>query len=215
VGPRKAKDAKEQQDLDAILANAYFRLAFNANRFFDYDRAIENYRILADSERFKRSQDPGMSERREGALINAAKILEYQQQYSRAAEYYQRASEALKDPGEKMAASYRVAEMSFKQNKSTETVTKMKDFINRYQATPAAGELVVQAYWRIAQSKKSVGKAKEYDLALADVTTAFAKSGQQPGSIAASTPRKRSSRWSTRVPRTSRSSRSSLVLRRP
>ncbi|MFT3922644.1 MAG: tetratricopeptide repeat protein [Myxococcales bacterium] len=185
VGPRQSKDPKEQQDLDAILSNAYFRLAYNANRFFDYDRAIENYRILADSERFKRSQDPGMSERREGALINAAKILEYQQQYARAADYYQRASEILKDPGEKMAASYRVAEMSFKQNKSSETVTKMNDFIKRYQGDPAAGELVVQAYWRIAQSKKAAGKQKDYEVALADVANAYAKSGQQPGSIAA------------------------------
>ncbi len=186
VGPRKARDEKEQQELDAILSNAYFRLAFNANRFFDYDKAIENYRILADSERFKRSQDPGMAERREGALINAAKILEYQQQYARAADYYQRAAEILKDPNEKMAASYRVAEMSFKQNKSSDTITKMRDFISRYQSNPAAGELVVQAYWRIAQARKASGaKQKDYEVALTDVANAFAKSGQQPGSIAA------------------------------
>jgi TolA-binding protein len=184
VGPKQAKDATQQQELDAILANAYFRLAYNANRFFDYDRAIENYRILADSERFKRSADPGMGERREGALINAAKILEYQQQYARAADYYQRASEILKDPAEKMAASYRVAEMSFKQNKQSETVTKMKEFIGRYQGDAAAGELVVQAHWRIAQIKKT-GKQKDYELALNDVVTAYGRSGQQPGSIAA------------------------------
>ncbi len=185
VGPKQAADSQQQQELDGVLANAYFRLAYNANRFFDYDRAIENYRILADSERFKRSSDPLMAERREGALINAARILEYQQQYARAADYYQRASELLKDPAEKMAASYRVAEMSFKQNKTTETVTKMKDFIGRYQSDPKAGELVVQAYWRIAQARKTAGKQKDYEVALADVVTAYGKSGQQPGSIAA------------------------------
>ena len=66
VGKRKAKDVAEQENFDTILANAYFRLAFNANRFFDYDRAIENYRILADSERFKKSTDKDMPERRAG-----------------------------------------------------------------------------------------------------------------------------------------------------
>lgn len=185
VGPLSAKDPKQQQNYDAILANAYFRLAFNANRFFDYDRAVENYRILADSERFKKSQDPDMPERREGALINAAKILEYQQQYGRAADYYRRAAEILKDPNEKMAASYRVAEMSYKQRNWGDTVTKMRDFISRYQNDPAAGELVVQAHWRIAQARKATGKAREYEQALGDTVNAFARSGQQPGSMAA------------------------------
>jgi tetratricopeptide (TPR) repeat protein len=185
VGPLTAKDPGQQTNYDAILANAYFRLAFNANRFFDYDRAIENYRILADSERFKKSQDPEMPERREGALINAARILEYQQQYARAADYYQRAADTLKDPAEKQAASYRVAEMAFKQNNWNATVTKMQAFIGKYQNDKAAGELVVQAHWRIAQARKAGGKQKEYDNALADVVTAYARSGQEPGSIAA------------------------------
>jgi len=185
IGPLSAKDPQQQQNYDGILANAYFRLAFNANRFFDYDRAIENYRILADSERFKKSQDPEMPERREGALINAARILEYQQQYARAADYYQRASDLLKDPTEKQAAAYRVAEMAYKQNNWNDTVKKMQAFIGKYQSDPAAGELVVQAHWRIAQARKASGKAKDYDNALVDVVTAYARSGQQPGSIAA------------------------------
>jgi tetratricopeptide (TPR) repeat protein len=185
VGPRQAKDAAEQKSLDSILANAYFRLAFNANRFFDYDRAIENYRILADSERFKKSTEPDMLERREGALINAAKILEYQQQYSRAATYYQRAAETLKDPAEKQAAYYRVAEMSYKQQKWGDTVTQMNSFISRYRGDSKAGELVVQAHWRIAQARKEQGKQRDYEKALADVVTAYGKSGQPPGSIAA------------------------------
>jgi len=91
----------------------------------------------------------------------------------------------LKDPQEKMAASYRVAEMSYKQGNWPETVTRMREFIGRYQNDPAAGELVVQAYWRIAEARKATGKARDYDAALQDVVTAFARSGQQPGSVAA------------------------------
>lgn len=185
VGPLTAKDPGQQTNYDAILANAYFRLAFNANRFFDYDLAIENYRILADSERFKKSADPEMPARREDALINAAKILEYQQSYSRAADYYQRAADLLKDPTEKQAAAYRVAEMAYKQNNWNDTVKKMQAFIGKYQSDPAASELVVQAQWRIAQARKSSGKQKDYEAALADVVTTYARSGQQPGSAAA------------------------------
>jgi hypothetical protein len=45
--------------------------------------------------------------------------------------------------------------------------------------------MVVQAYWRVAQARKVSGKQKDYELALSDVVNAFAKSGQQPGSMAA------------------------------
>jgi cellulose synthase operon protein C len=84
-----------------------------------------------------------------------------------------------------MAASYRVAEMSYKQQKWNDTVTRMKTFITRYEKDPAAGELVVQAYWRVAQARKAVGKQKDYEVALADVVSAYGKSGQPPGSMAA------------------------------
>jgi cellulose synthase operon protein C len=185
VGPLKGKTPEEQNQLDAILGNAYFRLAYNANRFFDYDRAIENYRTLADSDRFAKSKAPSVAESREGALINAAKILEYQQQYERAAQYYKRAADTLRDPNEKRAAYFRVAEMAFKLKQWPRAQKEMRDFITRYQADRAAGELLVEAYWRIAEIKRQQGPAREYEPALRDVATAYAKSGQQPGSFAA------------------------------
>jgi hypothetical protein len=91
----------------------------------------------------------------------------------------------LKDPAEKRAAYYRVAEMSYKQQRWTETVAAMQGFITRYKSDADAGELVVQAYWRIAQSRKALGKQREYETALADVVAAFARSGQPAGSVAA------------------------------
>ncbi|HET6340449.1 MAG TPA: tetratricopeptide repeat protein [Polyangiales bacterium] len=185
VGPRKGATPEEQAQFDAILGNAYFRLGYNANRFFDYDRAIENYKILADSDRFAKSTAPTAAEWREGALINAAKILEYQQQYDRAAQYYKRAADILRDANEKRAAYFRVAEMPFKLKQWPRALKEMKDFITRYQVDRDAGELLVEAYWRIAEIKRQAGPEKDYDPALRDVVTAFAKSGQQPGSYAA------------------------------
>ena len=183
VGPLKGATPEEQTQLDAILGNAYFRLGYNANRFFDYDRAVESYRVLADSERFAKSNAPSLVEAREGALINAAKILEYRQQYERAATYYKRASDALRDPNEKRAAAFRVAEMSVKLKQWAKAQREMQDFINRYKADPAAGELLVEAYSRIADSKREL--KQPVDPALKDIVTAFSQSGQQPGSFAA------------------------------
>ncbi len=185
VGPRKGATPEEQAQLDAILGNAYFRLAYNANRFFDYDRAIENYRIIADSERFTKSSSPSIAESREGALINAAKILEYQQQYERAAQYYKRAADILRDPNEKRTAYFKVAEMAFKLKQWPRAQKEMRDFITRYQADNGAGELLVEAYWRIAEIKEQNGPVKDVDPSLRDVVSAYAKSGQQPGSYPA------------------------------
>jgi hypothetical protein len=61
----------------------------------------------------------------------------------------------------------------------------MRGFINRYKADKAAGELTVQAYYRIAQSHKELNKTRDYQTALNDVVAAYARSGQAPGSYAA------------------------------
>jgi TolA-binding protein len=183
VGPRKGSTPEEQQQLDAILGNAYFRLGYNANRFFDFDRAVESYRVLADSDRFAKSTAPQLVESREGALINAAKILEYRQQYDRAATYYKRAAEVLRDPNEKRTAYFKVAEMSFKLKQWSKAQKDMADFIARYKNDKAAGELLVEAYSRIADAKKA--QHQPVEAALKDVVNAFAASGQPPGSYAA------------------------------
>lgn len=183
VGPRTDRDPTKQAELDKILANAYFRIAFNANRFFDYDLAVENYRALADSQRFANSR-ADLREFRDGALVNAAQILEWQQQYARAADYYRRAVSVLTGD-EKTSAAYRLAEMSHKQRRWDDSVRAMQGFIDQYRGTAAAGELVVQASWRIAQARSAQGPVGPYRTALQGVLDAFARSGQQPGSIAA------------------------------
>ena len=185
VGPRKAASPEEQQQLDAILANAYFRLAYNSNRFFDFDRAVDNYRVLADSPRFRGAEGENFTEWREGALINAAKILEYQQRYAEAAKYYDRAAGILQDPAEVRAANYRKAEMAYKLENWPSTIREMKAFIARHQKDREGGELIVQAYWRIAQAQKARGRKADAERALRDVVSAYANSGAPPGSLAA------------------------------
>lgn len=185
VGPREPRNDEEKASLDAILANAYFRLAYNANRFFQFERAVENYRLLADNRRFERSQDETIKARRADALINAAIILERLQQYKRAAEYYDRAAGMLEDPAGQRNARFRVAEMEFKRGNWGGSIKAMQDFIGRYGNDRGAGELVVLAYWRVAQARKNARQSSSVEKALRDVVSAYGRSGQAQGSMAA------------------------------
>lgn len=186
VGPRRGANPEEQERLDAIMANAYYQLAYNSNRFFDFDRALENYRLLADASRFDDATNEVIIERREGALINAAVILERLQQYDRAATYYGRVATTVQDAGERRNAAFRVAEMAYKRRSWNQTVRRMNEFIAQYRSDPNAGELTTLARWRIAQARKEANaRASTYRNALQDVVSAFSQSGQTAGSIAA------------------------------
>jgi len=182
VGARRAANAEETQRNNGILASAYFRLAYAANRNFDYDSAIRNYRVLADDQRFAGAEH---AERRTDALINAARIYEYQQNYQQAAEYYRRAADAVTDVGEQRSARYRVAEMSFRRRDYAGTVREMQAFIDRYRNDGGAGELLVQAAWRIAESRLALRQERDYRTALTNVVSTYGRPGQQPGSLAA------------------------------
>ena len=185
VGPRQAEDAEEQKSLDAILANAHFKLAYTASRNFDFDRAVENYRVLADSKRFATSTDAEVQRKRADGLVNSAILLERLQRYPEATQYYRRVYQTVDDSETKRNALYRIAEMAYKQQRYPQAIDGMREFIGVYGDDGEAGELVVQAYWRIAQSWKARGRMNDYRAALGDVTNAYQRSGQPPGSIAA------------------------------
>jgi len=185
VGPRRAEDAEEQQSLDAILANAHFKLAYTASRNFDFDRAVENYRVLADSPRFAKSANSQIQSKRADGLVNSAILLEQLQRYPEATQYYRRVYSSVDDPETKRNALYRIAEMAYKQERYPQAITGMREFIKVYGNDGEAGELVVRAYWSIAQSWKARGRVNDYRSALKDVTVSYERSGQPAGSIAA------------------------------
>jgi tetratricopeptide (TPR) repeat protein len=185
VGPRRAEDAEEQQSLDAILANAHFKLAYTASRNFDFDRAVENYRVLADSQRFAKSTDPQIQSKRADGLVNSAILLEQLQRYPDATQYYRRVYSTVEDPETRRNALYRIAEMAYKQERYPQAISGMREFIKVYGNDGEAGELVVRAYWSIAQSWKARGRPNDYRTALKDVTASYERTGQPAGSIAA------------------------------
>lgn len=185
VGPREAEDAQEQKSLDGILANAHFKLAYTASRNFDFDRAVENYRVLADSQRFAKSADPDLQSKRADGLVNSAILLERLQRYPEATQYYRRVYSGVDDPETKRNALYRIAEIAYKQERYPQAITGMREFIQVYGNDGEAGELVVLAHWRIAQSWKAQGRMRDYAAALKDVAAAYDRTGQPAGSIAA------------------------------
>ncbi|MCB9612587.1 MAG: tetratricopeptide repeat protein [Sandaracinus sp.] len=186
VGPRQGEDDTETQSLNRIVANAYFRVAQTAARGFAFDEAVANYRVLVDSPRFRGSRDERIGVFRRDALANTAILLEQLQRYNDAITYYRQIIDSSDASGDdKRTAAYRIAEIAFKREQWTPAIREMQGFIQRYRSDSAAGELVVQAYWRIAQARQKLNQTRDYRTALQDVVRAFASSGQAPGSIAA------------------------------
>src|SRR5690606_9424260 len=114
---------------------------------------------------FRDASNEDIQQWRRDAMINSAIIFERLQQYQRAANYYERAAEMLPDPADKRNAHYRVAEMAFKRRDWRGAISEMQSFINRYQGQSGSGDLVVQAYWRIAQARQELRDNRGYTTA--------------------------------------------------
>jgi TolA-binding protein len=186
VGPRQGEDDAETESLTRIVGNAYFRVAQTAARGFAFDEAVANYRVLVDSPRFRDSRDERIATFRTDALTNTALLLEQLQRYDEALRYLRMILDSNDASAElKRTAAYRIAEIAYTRQNWNLAIREMNGFIQRYRSDGAAGELVVQAYWRIAQSRQKMNQTRDYRAALQDVVRAFASSGQAPGSIAA------------------------------
>jgi cellulose synthase operon protein C len=189
VGPREGEDAEEQERLDAIVSNAYFQLAANANRFFDFDKAVANYRILADSPRFAASSDPKMAARRVDALVNSAIIFERLGRYREAKTYFERVYRTVQDAETKRLALYRIAEINYAEAPTTAGLRAMREFIAAYRNDPQAATLVVRAHWFVAEAigkmKATPSQQRDHRSALEGVVSAFRSSGLPAGSVAA------------------------------
>lgn len=170
----------EYPDSD-FVDNALFRTAFNYSRFFEYERAVASYRLLADNPRFRQS------EHRKDAVLNSAIILEGLQQYERAAAYYAQYSSMPGVPeAEAAEASYKAADMSFRRRSWADAVRGYREFLRRFgNIRGDAAVFVVRANWNIAESLRESRQLREYSRALSDTVDAFRRTGAQAGSEAA------------------------------
>lgn len=169
----------EYPDSD-FVDNALFRTAFNYSRFFEFERAVESYRLLADNPRFRQSTH------RRDAILNSAIILEGMQQYERAATYYQQYSTMAPNENEAAEAAFKAADMAFRRRSWTDAVRGYRDFLRRFSNVRGDSAIfVVKANWNIAESLRESRQTRDYARALADTVDAFRRIGAQPGSEAA------------------------------
>lgn len=185
VGPLRATSPSQQERLDAILANAYFRLGVTSDRFLDFDRALASYKMLVDSERFKRSEASFVKERREDSVINTALLLERVQRYDDAERYYLLTQRMVTDPAVVRTAQFRRALMSVRQKDCAEARDRFEAFLSGQSAKdPAAAPLRVEAAWEIAACSRRLSSSS-YEAALTRVVDVFKRSGLESGSVAA------------------------------
>jgi tetratricopeptide (TPR) repeat protein len=186
VGPMTTTDPVRQVQLDHILGVAYYSLAEAARRSFDYDRALTNYRVLAESARFERSDDPEMPGMREDAIVESARMLEYQQDYTRAADYYRRAADLIDDPAEARTARFRVAMMAYRRRDWNATIREMNSFIDRYRTDASAVEQISEAGWHIVEARDELrSSARDREAAVRAVVDNFTRLRGATGSAGA------------------------------
>jgi tetratricopeptide (TPR) repeat protein len=132
----------------------------NHYRFFEFDQAVKGYLTVAQDPKF------AASEHRKEALGLAASLLDNDQQYSKAADLYKRYSEAVTDKPQDSAQAYFFSCSAYEKAKDTTHETScLKDFIKKFNNQAEAGDLVVQAYMKLAVQTEQSGKDKNAVLA--------------------------------------------------
>lgn len=159
---------KEYPDSDQAH-EAVWRAAINYQRFFEFDRAVQNFLILADSPKFKSSPH------RVDAVYNAAVILENDQAYDRSAKLFLRYSKEVGKPKEAAEAYFR-AGVIYEKMKNDGAMTRIfRDFPKLYGSTPGQERYAVESYFRIAENAKKKGDwrtaAKYYRLAMGEYSS--------------------------------------------
>jgi tetratricopeptide (TPR) repeat protein len=139
-----------------LAKDAVWNAARNHRRFFNFDRAVTLYQQIAT--------DPQYAgyEHRKDALGLAAQLLDNDQQYGRAADFYKRYSDTVTDkPVEAAEAHYRACQAYEKLRDTSRTRQCLQDLIRRFGPQPAAGKFVVQSYLKLAVAAEQSGKKKD------------------------------------------------------
>lgn len=154
---------------DSPLAHeALWRAAINYRRFFAFDRAVQNFLILADSQKFS------TSEHRNEAIYNAAVILENDQAYDRSAQLFLRYAAAVKATKAKEAAEahFRAALIYEKMNDLNRMKQTLASFVKEYGSTPDQDRYIVEAHFltaKMARKRKDFATVeKEYRATVAE-----------------------------------------------
>lgn len=195
VGPLRGRDDDERTRLDRIVANAIFRMAYQANRLFDDAEAREHYRSLADSPRFASSNDELVRRLHADAIHNLAVIHERHGEWSEAERFHRRLSTSP-DVETARVSAYRLGEIAWSSGDRAKAVRAFNAFISRFARDRTAASLLVRARWRIAQAREGY---RSHPDALRQVVGEYARLGLGPSDYVADHAAEASFRLADRV----------------
>jgi tetratricopeptide (TPR) repeat protein len=157
-----------------------FMQAKAANNFFEYEKALANYKILADEKRFKDS------DYREDSIYNVAFILTNLQAYKDAVPYWERFATEVDDPKKSIEARFNAADMQYRAGKWKDAIKAYSGFLQRYDRNREAGPFVVKAAYRAAQAEvKTSKKRKDIIAAWNRTVDVYKRLVGEPGSMSA------------------------------
>jgi TolA-binding protein len=158
---------------------AVWLTATNYRRFFEFDKAVSYFLILADGPRFKDN------EHRVDAIYNAAVILENDQNYAKAAALFKRYAKQVGKPKEAAEAAFRAAMIYEKMGDISGFTRECREFTKSYGGVAGQGQYAVECTFRIAMAAKKKNDlataAKYFKLTMSE----FTARGQAPASDAA------------------------------
>jgi TolA-binding protein len=146
--------AKDRAQGWKLADQALFLLASNAERYFQFERAIREYDKLV--------RDYPRSKSRADALYNAAIIMNNLQQYDRAAKAYRRYATLF--PKRKDAADmyWRSVQAIRRLKDKSRTIQAYRDFIRRYRYNNEQTQRILICYGRIMELEEKMGRSPKY-----------------------------------------------------
>jgi tetratricopeptide (TPR) repeat protein len=129
----------------ALAKDAVWNSARNQFRFFEFEKAVGGYLMVATDPKF------ATYEHRKEALGIAAQLLDNDQQYARAADLYKKYADNIADKPAESAQAYAFACTADEKALDTaRQVSCLRELIKRYSKQPPAGEYVVKSYLQLA-----------------------------------------------------------------
>ena len=159
--------------------NALWRTAVNYQRSFEFNRAVNNYLILANSPRFVNDTN------RKESILRAAVILENDQNYSRAAQLFIRYAKAM-GPVKKGAVAFFRAGMIYKKMGDNKSMVKIfREFARTYGSVEDQAASVVEGLYLIASMADKRGDWRTARKYYQQTQSEFGRLGLAPASDAA------------------------------
>jgi TolA-binding protein len=160
---------------DSSLAqDALFYVAANAEKAFDFEKAITTYLKLVNSPKYKDSP------KRVAALFNAGQLLEALQRYDEAAETYQRYAREFPGESDAPAQAYQAAVIFQRMKSWSKLIGGLNNFIAQFKDVkkyPGESERIVQAKLKIALAQRELKDEKAAQAGFAEVLREYSARG--------------------------------------